>query len=239
MKTKFKDIYINYEVLGEKGPWIVFLHGWGGSTESFKIVAESFDANRCLLLDFPPFGESEEPYEVWNNDTYVALVKHILDELKIKTCDIIAHSFGGRVAIKFANRYNESVKKIILVDSAGVKPRFSLKKFIRIKRYKLAKKFRLKTRDYSSSDYKKLSPLMKQTFTNIINEDLSPLLKNIACPTLIIFGKDDKETPLYMAKKLNKKIKDSALIVFENCGHFAYLEDFYRFVAISKSFLKG
>jgi len=80
---------------------------------------------------------------------------------------------------------------------------------------------------------------MKKTFVNIISEDLSPLLKNIACPTLIIFGKDDKETPLYMAKKLNKKIKDSALIVFENCGHFAYLEDFYRFVAISKSFLKG
>ena len=239
MKTKFKDIYINYEVLGEKGPWIVFLHGWGGSIESFEIVAQNFANNRCLLLDFPPFGESEEPYEVWNNDTYVQLLRHLLDELKIKTCAIVAHSFGGRVAIKFASRYNERVEKIILVDSAGVKPRFSLKKFVRIKRYKLAKKLGLKARDYSSPDYKKLSPLMKKTFVNIISEDLSPLLKNITCPTLIIFGKEDKETPLYMAKKLNKKIHDSALIVFENCGHFAYLEDFYRFVAISKSFLKG
>lgn len=80
---------------------------------------------------------------------------------------------------------------------------------------------------------------MKKTFVNIISEDLSPLLKSITCPTLIIFGKDDKETPLYMAKKINKKIKDSALVVFENCGHFAYLEDYYRFVTIAKSFLKG
>lgn len=240
MKTKFRDIYINYEVLGKEGDWIVFLHGWGGSIESFKIVAQQFEnTNRCLLFDFPPFGESEEPYEVWNNDSYVALLQHFLEKLKIKSCHIIAHSFGGRVAIKFASRYNESVKKIILVDSAGIKPHFSPKKFIRIQRYKLAKKLGLKTKDFSSPDYKKLSALMKKTFVNIIGEDLSPLLKAITSPTLIIFGKDDKETPLYMAKKLNKKIKDSALIVFENCEHFAYLEDFYRFIAISKSFLKG
>ena len=240
MKTKFKDIYVNYEILGQEGDWIIFLHGWGGSIESFKLVAKQFEqTNRCLLFDFPPFGESEEPYEVWNNDTYVELVVHLLNVLKIKTCSIIAHSFGGRVAIKFASRYNEIVKNIILVDSAGLKPRFSIKKFIRIKRYKLAKRLGLKTKDFSSLDYKKLSPLMKKTFVNIICEDLSSHLRHVICPTLIIFGRNDKETPLYMAKKLNKKIKDSALIVFDECGHFAYLEDFYRFVAITKSFLKG
>lgn len=240
MKTKFKDIYINYETIGEKGDWIVFLHGWGGSVDSFRVVAQNFSStHRCLLFDFPPFGESEEPYEVWNNDTYVELVLHFLNMLNIKSCNIIAHSFGGRVAIKFASRYNELVEKIILVDSAGIKPRFSLKKFVQIRRYKLAKKLGLRTRDNSSPDYKKLSSLMKKTFVNIISENLAPFLKSISCPTLIIFGKEDKETPLFMAKKLNRKIKDSALIVFENCGHFAYLEDFYRFVAISKSFLKG
>lgn len=240
MKTKFKDIEINFEILGTQGEWIVFLHGWGGSIESFEIVAKEFMAtNRCLLFDFPPFGESEEPYEAWNVDTYVELLQHLLNTLDIKTCDIVAHSFGGRVAIKFASGYNERVKRMILVDSAGVKSKFSLKKFLRTKRYKLAKKLGRNTARFGSCDYQKLSSLMKKTFVNIVCEDLTKRLNQITCPTLIIFGKDDKETPLYMAKTLNKKIKDSALIVFENCGHFSYIEDFHRFVAISQSFLKG
>lgn len=240
MKTKFLDIEINYKVLGTRGDWIVFLHGWGGSIESFEVVARCFEkSHRCLLFDFPPFGESEEPYEVWNNDTYVELLKHLMGCLGIEKCNIIAHSFGGRVAIKFASGYNESVKKMILVDSAGIKPKFSLKKFLKTKQYKLAKKLGLNTKHFGSEDYRKLSDLMKKTFVCVVNEDLTKHLKQITSPTLIIFGKNDKDSPPYMAKTLNKKIRDSALIVFENCGHFAYIEDFQRFVAISQSFLKG
>lgn len=240
MQTKFKDIYINYETLGDKGDWIVFLHGWAGSIESFEIIAKHFQStNSCLLIDFPPFGKSEEPYEVWDINTYEQLLLHITDILQIKTFSIVAHSFGGRVAIKFASDYNEKVDKLLLVDSAGIKPRFNIIKYLKVKKYKLAKKLKLKTSQYGSADYQQLTPLMKKTFVNIVNFDVSPLLKQIVCGTLIINGKNDTETPLYMAKKLNRKIANSALIVFDDCGHFSYIEDYERFIAISKSFLKG
>ncbi len=240
MRIKFKDIYINYEILGSVGEWIVFLHGWGGNTKSFEVVAKEFiSTNRCLLIDFPPFGQSEEPYEEWNVDTYNELVKEILKTLDIKRCSVIAHSFGGRVAIKLSNSYNNIVEKLILVDSAGLKPRFSIKKYINKKRYQLAKRFKKDTSKFGSSDYKALSPLMRKTFVKVINEDLTKDLKLISCPTLIIFGQNDKDTPLYMAKKFNKKIKNSAIIVFKSCGHFSYIEDFNKFVVIAKQFLKG
>ena len=238
MRIKFKDIDINYEVLGSKGDWIVFLHGWSGSIESFKLVAKNFPNNRCLLLDFPPFGKSEEPYEVWDISTYTELVLKLLEKENIKTFSFVAHSFGGRVAINFSSVYNERVKNLVLVDSAGIPPRFSIKRFINVTKYKIAKRLGKDTSRFGSSDYRALSPLMKRTFVNIVNYNVLPLLKNIKANTLIISGDLDDQTPLYMAKKLHNRIYNSALIVFEGCGHFAYLEDYLRFVAILKSLFK-
>ena len=238
MKIKFKDIDVFYKTIGESGEWLVFLHGWRGSIESFELVAKNFKNNRCLLIDFPPFGNSEEPYEIWDIDTYTDLVFNILEAEKIKSFSFIAHSFGGRVAINFSSVYNERVKKLLLVDSAGIRPRFSVKKFIAVSRYRIAKKLGKNTDSFGSPDYKALSPLMRKTFVNIVNQNALPSLKNITAKTLIINGEHDDQTPLYMAKKLHKHIKNSALIIFENCGHFAYLEDYLKFIAVSKSFFK-
>ena len=75
-----------------------------------------------------------------------------------------------------------------------------------------------------SSDYKSLSPIMKQTFNNIIKEDLAPFCKKICSKTLIVFGNKDRQTPLYMGKRMNRLIKNSKLVVLENADHFAYLK---------------
>jgi len=160
--------------------------------------------------------------------------------LGIKQANFIAHSFGGRVAIKLSVSYNEYVKKLLLTGCAGLKPKFSFKKFFKIYTYKLLKNFISKEnleKKFSSSDYKNLSPIMKHSFVKIISEDLSSYLKYIKVPTLIVCGKQDKETPLYMSKKLNKNIKDSELIIFENSGHFAFIDESNKFNIIAKSFL--
>jgi pimeloyl-ACP methyl ester carboxylesterase len=78
---------------------------------------------------------------------------------------------------------------------------------------------------------------MKYSFVKIISEDLSIYLKEIKVPTLLIFGKNDRETPLYMAKKLKKNIAQSELLIFENSGHFAFIDESKKFNIIAKSFL--
>ena len=90
---------------------------------------------------------------------------------------------------------------------------------------------------FGSSDYKALSSDEKQVFNRIIKQDLSYALKDITSSTLIIWGKLDKDTPLYMAKKLNKYIINSGLIVFENAGHYSYLDEATKSLLILKSFL--
>ena len=91
---------------------------------------------------------------------------------------------------------------------------------------------------YGSEDYKALPEQMKPVFVRIINEDLTPNLSKIACPTLLIWGGKDKSTPLYMAKTMHKKIKDSGLVVFKESGHFSYLEHHDEFLIIANEFLK-
>ena len=91
---------------------------------------------------------------------------------------------------------------------------------------------------FGSSDYILLSPNMKRTFINIVKTHLDDYLEGVEARTLIIFGEDDKETPVYMAKRFKKKIKNSELFIMENSGHFCFLDNKYIFIKTLKNFLE-
>ena len=223
---------------------VLLLHGWGGSLNSFRFLENQLakEGFSVITLDFPGFGGSDLPREDFSLDDYKKIVEELVEKENIKSVHIIAHSFGGRVAIKLSAETN-LVKKLVLVDSAGIKPRFSLAKNIKILHYKFLKslkKIGLIKRDlnnFGSADYKAMPNNLKSVFNRIVNEDLSGVLHKIECPTLIVWGRNDRETPLYMAKKLNKGIKDSAIVTFDG-GHFAYLQNAEKFTIIVKEFLK-
>ena len=65
---------------------------------------------------------------------------------------------------------------------------------------------------------------MLTTFKNVINEDLIFYLPSIENETLIIWGEKDKDTPLKDARLIQKKIKNSALIIYPKASHYSYLE---------------
>lgn len=154
----------------------------------------------------------------------------------MKDVTLVCHSFGGRVGIKLASKYGYYIKKLILVDSAGIRPRRGIKYYCKTIIHQFCKRFKIKHKA-GSKDYRSLHGAMRKTFINVINEDLTDELYKIKAKTLIIWGNKDKETPIYMAKRLNKKIKNSKLIVFNGCGHFAYVECNARFCIVVESFL--
>ena len=90
---------------------------------------------------------------------------------------------------------------------------------------------------YGSADYNALDDEMKKTFVKVISEDLSPLLPKIQASTLLIWGENDTETPLWMGQKMEREIQDAGLVIFENDDHFAYLRQWPRFVAVVRAFL--
>lgn len=232
-------ILINHKQFGE-GNDIIFLHGWGGSIASFYGVAHLLSkCFRVTLVDFYGFGNTLHPSTPLHIDDYVDSIVDIINYYRMHNVLVVGHSFGGRVAIKLAYKYGHLLEKVVLTDSAGIIPKRKLKYYIKVYTHKILLKLGFK-HNGGSKDYKSLSLIMKQTFKNIVNEDLTPFTKNITLPTLIVWGDKDKETPIYMAKMLHKNIANSGLIVFKGCGHFAYVERQDIFYAILiKFFLEG
>ena len=246
MRKNINGLTINYRVRCNKNRdnFILFLHGWGGSLDSFKgvediLVKQGFS---IINLDFPGFGLSEIPPNNFTLNDYKNLIVQILKIENITKVNVVAHSFGGRVAILLASE-TDVVNKLVLVDSAGIKPKFNFIKWCKIRNYKLKKwlnshfKTKFDLSKYGSEDYRALPKSMKPVFNNIVNENLKSKLKNIKSQTLLVWGDKDKSTPLYMGKIMNKKIKKSDLIIYKGCGHFSYIEKFNEFCLKVEKFL--
>lgn len=238
MVFEFEDKKIDYIIEGE-GKTVLLLHGFMANKEAFTLVTNSLKKNyKVVALDLLGFGKSDsaDGYSVLD---YAKSLKAFIEGLNLDVYACIAHSFGGRVIIKYLGENMGKIEKLILVDSAGIKPRRSLKYYFKVYTYKTLKKLGVKKLDkFGSNDYKSLSDGMKHTFIKVVNEDLKKYLKNIESETLIIFGEKDKDTPLYMARKLKKGIRKSALLILKNAGHFSYIDKFFEFDLIVKSFLK-
>ena len=222
-----------------RGPYVVCLHGWGGSTQSFLGLAKELSSYYTfVLVDFNGFGSSPEPDYPYSVDDYVHSVLEIVRKYKMESFSLVCHSFGGRVGIKLCYKYGYLVDKLILVDSAGMKPRRSLLYYFHLLRHKLLTALRI-PHTAGSRDYRVLSPIMKKTFVKIVTEPLESCAEFIKVPTLLIWGNKDKETPVYMGKRLLRLIGKSQMVLFLGCGHFSYIERHLYFVRVVDAFLSG
>lgn len=227
---------INYKTIG-KGINVVFLHGWGGNASAFLFVAERLkDFAKSIVVDFNGFGSTPEPDRPYTVGDYAGEVLATLEKEGVEKAVFVGHSFGGRVALEIAGKFPDAVIGLVLVDSAGLKPRRKPSYYVKVAVHKVLRFLGFKGLK-GSKDYRVLSYIMKETFKNIVSYDQSFLLDEITAPTAIFWGKNDKETPIYMANKFNKKIKDSKIFILDG-GHFAYVEDLAVFVRILSSFVK-
>ena len=244
--TNNQEIF--YEEQGE-GPAVLLLHGWGTDGTLFaplmKLLARKY---RVLALDFPGFGKSPAPPAPWAVDDYADLVLGFLEALGIAECALLGHSFGGRVILKLCARQLEAPKftKIILVGAAGIKPAPNPKASGRAKRYQRVKKL-LKPfpklmerarRHYGSADYRAASPLMRQVLVNTVNEDLSHVLPLVTQEALLIWGRNDEQTPLSDGERMEKEMPNAGLVILENAGHYAFIERQEQFLRVMASFMQ-
>ena len=215
---------------------IIILHGWNSSKEKWERVKKKIEkaGMQVFIPDLPGF--KKKLNRPWSLDDYLEWFKEF-SENKGKFF-LLGHSFGGRISIKFATQYPEKIKGLILVGAAGIKHKKGIKGQIILKITKFFKKtlnfpvlrsfypfLRIILYKYilRKTDYLKAKGAMKQTFLNIIEEDLTPYLSQIKSNTLIIWGRNDKTTPFFDGKLMKENIKDSKLEILET-GHAPYLE---------------
>lgn len=245
MYHTYGGVSVYYTVRGSGEKKLLLLHGWGADSRSLHSVACHYSAYYTVTaLDFPPFGLSGQLDKDYTVSCYKDMVVSLLNYLKIGSADIICHSFGGRVAAKLAASCPERVKRIVFCASAGIPRKKTVKARVKKLFYKISKTLaahKLLNADalkkFFSSDYNALPPDMQRTFVNVINENLTEDIKKINCPTLLIWGDKDKETPLETAKAFSGIIRGSALHIIKGCGHYVFLDDFKSFINITDSFL--
>lgn len=241
MIKHIKDVDVNYIEYGD-GKDIVLLHGWGQNIDMMRPVGDKLKDYHIVIIDLPGYGSSSEPDKVWSIYDYVECIHKLLTDIKIKKPILIGHSFGGKIALEFASKYD--VEKLILFGSPF---RPAIKKMpLKTKILKTAKKIPglnklegFAKRHIGSDDYKNASDIMRKILVETVNLDITEDVKKIKCPTLIIWGTLDDAVPLSDAYDLEKLIPDAGLVTYEGCTHYAYLEQLNQVVKVIKVFLES
>ena len=238
MNIIINDFNIYYEKIGSGKENIIILPGWGNTRPTFNLMIDALKKYyNVYILDYPGFGNSSFPNRNLTIYDYAELMQNFINILDIKDPIVITHSFGTRIALILNAKLKIKFKKLIIIDGAGIKKKkcillkskqflYKLLKKLSIIFPKKFKKMYLKklVNIFGSADYKSLNDNMKKTFSNIVSEDLSYLLKNISSETLLIWGEKDCDTPLKDGIKMNNSIVDSGLIIIKNGTHFSYLD---------------
>jgi pimeloyl-ACP methyl ester carboxylesterase len=235
--VEVNGLRVNIEQAGS-GPPLLLLHGWGASSRSFAPLFPHLvhDFSVCAP-DLPGFGLSAMPPTTWGIGDYTSLVEGLMQRLGWERAHLLGHSNGGRICISLAARSPAMVDRLVLADSAGIRPprtlalkaRGTLARSARRvltqpaagasgRRFLDALYRRLGMSDYATSGD------LRSTFVRIVNEDLSPLLPAITSPTLVIWGSNDVETPIWMANQIAQAIPNARLVTLAGAGHFAYLD---------------
>lgn len=225
---------------------IILLHGWRSEGAVWHGVMQQLVSEQTALyaLDLPGFGRSDPPKTPFDVNAYAEIVYAFIQQNRIEHATIIGHSFGGRIAIRCAVKYTNLVKQLVLVDSAGIReqPRKTVrmaaqlvKPFFRLPGFRAIRPHLYHL--IGADDYL-ATPTLQQTFLRVINENLALDFPAIRCPTLIVWGSRDKETPVRMGQIMTKKIPNSRFIVLQEAGHFCFLDRPDQFIAAVKQFLR-
>ena len=251
MECTVKGLRINYDILGE-GDTVLLLHGWASSLQPYRALMNQLSKKyRVIAVDLPGLGASEEPKEPWDVDGFADFVLTFLEQFGVKKLSLVGHSYGGRIIIKLANRELPfAIDKIVLIDSAGIRPPASKKKSFRQRLFKVGKWFlslkpvaklfptaleKLRVK-FGSADYAAASPMMRQCLVKAVNEDLTHLLPGIQAPTLLVWGDRDTATPISDAKTMEQRIPNAGLAVIPGTGHFSFVENPVLFGRIMASY---
>lgn len=253
-KVLIDNLEINYKIAGS-GPAVLVLHGWGGSSDSWKKVVEVLSNSGFLVIipDLPGFGKSRTPPKTWGVSEYAECIDNFAKSLNLEKFFLIAHSFGGRISIKFAASHQEKIEALILCASAGIKPKPGLKTKIiywlsRIGNAVLTPQIFARLKDglrnvlyifLRHKDYVKAKGNMRDVIKKVLEEDLTNELSGIKIKTLLIWGENDRLVPVKYAGIFKEKIKDSELVILPKIGHSPHLEIPQELSRLIVNFLKS
>jgi len=224
MLRAFADGQLFGEVLGELPARVVGLHGWRRDRHDLEPVLRGLDA---VSLDLPGFGASPIPPAAWGSHDYASLLNDALPEVAGRPVVVVAHSFGGRVAVCAAAARPDLYAGLVLTGvpllrrAGAVKVPRQLRIARRLHRWHLIRAERVEElrERYGSDDYKQATGVMRDIFVRLVNESYEAELAQLECPVRMVWGTDDTAAPLAMAETARTLCKDATLEALHGVGH--------------------
>jgi pimeloyl-ACP methyl ester carboxylesterase len=258
-------VTLYYNDVGRGEP-VIMLHGAGpgaSSWSNFKGNLPAFaERFRLLLVDMPQFGKSQKiAIENEGRLTFTArALAAFMDELGLESAHFVGNSMGGQAALKLAIESPPRVSKLVVIGSAPVSQSLfvptplegikhiagyyrgdgpSLDKMRRLMEV-IVYDQSLVTDEAVRERYEaSLDPdIMRiMTTTPPRNEDLSSQLHQVTCPTLVVWGMDDRMGALDVGLLLTRRIPKARMHIFNRCGHWAQVEHWDEFNRVVLDFL--
>ena len=260
-----EEVSLFYEVKGdlESSETIVFLNGVMASTNSWYQFIPFFErfGYKMLLHDFKGQLKSSKPEGPYTFEEHAMELKELMDFLQIKNANLIGTSYGGEVALKFAIKFPEYVKKMVIIDSVseldevlrffikgwislaekengieffyGTMPSIYSDSYIR-KNYKELEK-RASAIDKMPKDFFKGQICLYETFLQDVY--MTKELHKIKSPTLVICGEKDILKPLKFSQIIADNVPNSEFVIIPDCGHVVIFEKPEELVSILLGFL--
>lgn len=229
---------------------IIILHGWGLNGQKYEKLSELLKKKgyKVSAPDLPGFGSEPLKSESMNLGDYVKFLDNLIKKNKISKPILIGHSFGGRIALRYAFENPSKVSKLILTGTPIIREKSFSKKIVYATAViggKIFKKFpnNLKERirkilyfAIGEWDYYKAGSL-KQVFKNIIGEDLIKYIKEIKIPVFLIWGENDKIVPAKYLKDIKKLNREVTCKTVPGIGHKLPYEKPEQFLEEIKSLI--
>ncbi len=235
---KMSDLILRVIKLGrDDKPPLIMLHGWRQSLESLRPLGELLaDERHVHLIDLPGFGSSQPPPSGWGTAEYAKRIIRYLDEEKIQRADFLGHSFGGKISMYVAFRMADRLSRLILINASGVRAPLPWKRRLKVAGVRnlrlvlrlLQKYLRIPWYEtwfiprFASADYK-AAGFMREVFVRVVNEEFSAEVPAIRAPALLLWGRNDTETPIAAGERVHELIPGSDLVVLEGSDHFPFL----------------
>ena len=249
--------WLKAEVEGD-GPPILFVHGLGGSSNSFQPLLGALSGFRCIRPDLPGSARSPLPHEPL---TIEGLAEAMIDTARVlgaAPLHIVGHSMGTLISQHVAEKLGDGVLSLTLFGPI-LEPADAARARLR-DRAKLARSEGMcvvadqVTNAGLSSSAKSSNPVaaafvreshmrqdaegFAQTCEALASGTVADL-RMIRCPTLIVTGDEDAIAPPSVAQVMGDRIKGSKVKVLGHCGHWTMIEKPFDCARLLSDFVRS
>ena len=236
------------ETASNKDGVVILLHGLMGALSNFGGLVDYFANSHNVVFPFLPIFEM--PLRKLSVMGLVDFVDRFIEHQGYTNVHIVGNSLGGHIAQLYCLRKPERVKSLTLTGSSGLFenamgstfPKRGNYEYIKQKTEDVFYDSSIATKEYVDDLYEMVNNRNKAiriitTAKSAIRHNLGDKIHAIKCPTLLVWGREDGVTPLFVGEKFSELIPNSQLSIIEKCGHAPMMEKPAEFNAIFESFL--